>query len=82
MCQDCGRIFCANMCPGYEGHSAERGRPRGTCGLCGQSLYRNDRIYRHERQILCENCHEGVRTDSQGVSESIEFQSLPFGIDL
>lgn len=82
MCQECGRVFCANMCPNYGGRSAERGRPRGVCHGCGQSLYPNEPVHRHGRLILCEDCHRLRQSSRHGEPNTTQFQSLPFGIDL
>lgn len=81
MCQDCGRIFCANRCPSYGGFSAERGRPRGACHICGQSFYPQDPIYFHGKKRICETC---LATFFAGEEDPaiIDLQSLPYGTDL
>ena len=81
MCQDCGRIFCANRCPSYGGFSAERGQPRGACSLCGESFYPQDPIYKCGRRWVCETCYNTLLTDEEDPS-IIDRKSLPHGIDL
>ena len=60
MCSECHRFICQEGCPGYRGHSAERGRALCSCHLCGAPIARGDRFYSVGARPICCECLEDL----------------------
>lgn len=56
MCIECGRIYCADRCPNYGRVSAERGKRRKRCSLCGQGIYEIENFFLVRNLVICEAC--------------------------
>ncbi|MBQ8140137.1 MAG: hypothetical protein IJ038_00385 [Clostridia bacterium] len=58
MCGVCGKYICPPPCPFHNGESAERGRKRGECYACGESLCEYDEIRFSYGKPYCVDCFE------------------------
>ena len=61
MCEICKKRICPAGCPNYRGDSAELGRARGRCFVCGAVIGHNDDVYLRRGRTYCAICGSTVR---------------------
>ena len=66
MCRICGKYICPPACPSYDGESAERGRAKGRCYVCGAMVCEYDEIVYSSGKPYCFACYREVERSKRG----------------
>jgi hypothetical protein len=56
MCDYCRQYSCPSSCPSYDGNLAGLDKELGTCFLCEERVYPDEKHFMKNEKYLCEHC--------------------------